>query len=268
MEVETGSNNQAKIEPGAGLPWQILSGLVVGAAAELLARLIWPSEPGALHPNVEWLVYHIAEPAGQIFLRLIFMAVLPLVFSALVLRVVGLGNLRKLGRAGTHTLLLTIFLSTTSVAIGLMLSAALEPGARLPMEQRETLRARFSASAPPSNFESKSVRDALLDIIPRNPLQEMAGALDGSSPGGGMLAVLFFSLVFGVALAVRPERSGPLISVLEGIYDAVMVIISAAMKLAPLGVAGLVFALTVSMGLDMLAALLGYVLADISHISP
>ncbi len=260
MKAKTISHNSAEREPSPGLPWQILAGLVAGAAAGLLAPLIWPSGPEAVHPTLNWLVYHIAEPAGQIFLRLIFMVVLPLVFSALVLGVVGLADLRKLGRTGTRTLLLTIFLSTTSVAIGLMLSAALEPGARLPMEQRETLRERFSASVQPSSPESKSLRDALLDIIPRNPIQEMAGALDGSSPGGGMLAVLFFSLAFGIALAVRPERSAPLVSVLEGIYDAVMVIIAAAMKLAPVGVAGLVFALTVSIGLDILAALFGYVL--------
>jgi len=88
----------------------------------------------------------------------------------------------------------------------------------------------------------------------------MVGALDGSSRGGGMLAVMFFALLFGIALTLAPERTKPLISVLEGIYDTVMVIVGLAMRLAPLGVAGLVFSLTALLGVEILKTLAWYVL--------
>ena len=103
------------------------------------------------------------------------------------------------------------------------------------------------------------MRDSLLDIIPKNPLQEMVGAMDGSSPGGGMLAVMFFALVFGAAMTVAGPRAATLIAVLEGVYDAVMVIIQFSMRLAPYGVAGLVFSLVALFGFDILASLVWYV---------
>jgi DAACS family dicarboxylate/amino acid:cation (Na+ or H+) symporter len=88
----------------------------------------------------------------------------------------------------------------------------------------------------------------------------MVGALDGSSPGGGMLAVMFFALCFGVAITMAPaERTAPLLAVLEGIFDVCMVIIGWAMRLAPFGVAGLVFSLTAVLGFEILKTLAWYV---------
>ena len=212
--------------------------------------------------GLEWFAQNVAEPIGQIFLRLIFMVVVPLVFSALVLGVAGIGDVRKLGRMGLRTLVFTIVLSSASVAIGLVLANVVRPGARLPEEKRAELRQRFAAqevSAVQQARQAKSLRDSLLDIIPKNPLQEMVGALDGSSPGGGMLAVMFFALCFGVAITLAPERAGPLVGFLEGLYDVSMVIIGWAMRLAPLGVAGLVFSLTAVLGFDILKTLAWYV---------
>jgi DAACS family dicarboxylate/amino acid:cation (Na+ or H+) symporter len=99
----------------------------------------------------------------------------------------------------------------------------------------------------------------LLDIIPENPLQEMVGALDGSSKGNGMLSVMFFSLCIGLALTVAGPRAATLIRVIEGLFDVTMVIISFAMRLAPFCVACLVFVLTARMGIDILKTLLWFV---------
>ncbi len=87
----------------------------------------------------------------------------------------------------------------------------------------------------------------------------MVGAVDGTSPGGGMLAVMFFALIFGIALTLAPERTQPLISVLQGVYDVVMVIVGLAMRLAPLAVAALVFSLSAQLGGDILKMLAWYV---------
>jgi DAACS family dicarboxylate/amino acid:cation (Na+ or H+) symporter len=248
---------------GSTLHWQILGGLLVGAALGLLANQCCPAQPnGTPHAGLTWFTRNLAEPVGQVFLRLILMVVVPLVFSALVLGVAGMGDLRRLGRVGLTTLAFTIALSACSVAIGVTLAHAVRPGQQLSGERRTALRQRYATQAEEKVLlarQAKPFRDTLLDIIPKNPLQEMVGALDGSSPGGGMLAVMFFALLFGVAVALSPGRTGPLLAVLEGVYDVSMQIVGLAMRLAPLGVAGLAFSLTAFLGLDIVRTLGWYV---------
>lgn len=251
--------------------WQILIGLFVGAAAGLAANAAFPPEAdGSANGRVLWVARNIAEPVGQVFLRLIFMVVVPLVFSALTLGVAGIGDLRRLGRVGLKTIVFTLVLSSISVAIGLLLANTIKPGGRLPEAKRVELREQFGSKrvkAVEQAEQAKSLRDSLLDIIPKNPLQEMVGALDGSSPGGGMLAVMFFALAVGVAITLAPERTAPLVSVIEGIYDVCMVIIGWAMRLAPFGVAGLVFSLTAVLGFDILKTLAWYVATVIAGLA-
>ncbi|HEY6565271.1 MAG TPA: dicarboxylate/amino acid:cation symporter, partial [Pirellulaceae bacterium] len=173
-----------------------------------------------------------------------------------------MGDLRRLGRLGIRTLWYTLLLSSISVVIGLTLANTVRPGAGLSAEQRELLQTKYAEGAKKATGQAekaKSLKDSLLDIIPRNPLQEMVGALDGSSPGGGMLAVMFFALAFGVALTVAGERTQPLIRVLEGVYDTIMIVIGFAMKLAPFGVAGLIFSLTADLGWEILKMVAWYV---------
>ncbi len=245
------------------LHWKILIGLAVGAVGGLAARAIWPPVAhGTTNEALDWFATNVAETLGQIFLRLIFMVVVPLVFSALVLGVAEIGDVRKLGRMGLRTLLMTLILSSASVAIGLTLANVVRPGARLPAEQREQLKNEYmpkGEAAAQQAKQAKSVRDLLLDLIPKNPLQEMVGAIDGSSPGGGMLAVMVFALFVGVAITLAPERTSTLVLVLQGVYDIAMVIIGLAMRLAPLGVAGLIFSLSSRLGLDILTTLAWYV---------
>ena len=79
---------------------RILLGLIVGAAAGVAANAIW----GGANPRVEWLVFQITEPVGELFLRLLLMTVVPLVFSSLVVGISGVGDIRKLGRIGLKCL--------------------------------------------------------------------------------------------------------------------------------------------------------------------
>jgi DAACS family dicarboxylate/amino acid:cation (Na+ or H+) symporter len=198
------------------------------------------------------------------------MVVVPLVFCALVLGVAGMGNPRRLGRVGLRTLMYTVVLSVFSVVLGVGLVNTLRPGAHLSDEQRTQLRAKYESQAVAKVTQAKatkSVRDTLLDIIPRNPLQEMVGATDGTSPGGGMLAVMFFALIFGAAITVAPVRTAPIIAVFEGVYDVVLTIVGWAMHIAPVGVAGLTFSLTATLGFDIVRTLLWYVVTVLSGLS-
>ncbi|HMO87387.1 MAG TPA: dicarboxylate/amino acid:cation symporter, partial [Lacipirellulaceae bacterium] len=253
------------------LHWKILIGLLVGAVGGLIARQIWPAAPdGTTDPALEWFATNIAETVGKVFLNLIFMVVVPLVFSALALGIAEIGDVRKLGRMGLRTLWMTIVLSGASVAIGLTLANVVKPGARLPEAQRQQLKEKYTVSAAAAlkaAEQAKPLRETLLDLIPRNPLQEMVGAIDGSSPGGGMLAVMVFSLFVGIAITMTPERTGTLVALLQGVFDVAMVIIGFAMRIAPVGVAGLMFALAARMGVDILQSLAWYVATVIVGLS-
>ncbi len=247
----------SKEKSGLSLHWQIMLGLAVGICAGLLANAF-------LDANTRSWIALFADIIGQIFLRLIFMVVVPLVVCALVLGVASIGDTRKLGRMGLQTLVVTLIFSISAVLIGIALANTLKPGNQISEASKEQIKAKYAADAEKKKEQAnsaKTAKDAFLDIIPRNPLQEAVGSLDGSSPGSGMLGVMFFSLCFGIALTVTSKTSGPVISFLEGVYEAVMVIIRFAMRLAPFGVCGLAFTMTSTLGFDIVKALLMYVIA-------
>lgn len=257
--------------PRLSLHWRILFGLLVGAALGLTAKQVWTIPPveGAAHPadadgngvddRLDWVAGDVAEFVGRLFLRLIFMVVVPLVVSALVLGVSGLGDVRKLGRVGVRTLLLTVVFSFSAVAVGMLLVNVLKPGGGLDAGQRDRLYAQYASGAAEQvqkARQAKSVRNTLLDLIPENPLQEMVGAVDGSSKGNGLLAVMFFSLIFGAALTTLGERAAePVLAVLNAVFKTCMVIIGWAMRLAPYAVGCLVFSITSRFGTDVLQLL-------------
>ncbi|HEY8485336.1 MAG TPA: dicarboxylate/amino acid:cation symporter [Longimicrobiales bacterium] len=229
---------------------QILLGLLVGAGAGLVGNVLWRGEPA-----LAWVISHVAQPVGQVFLRMLFMVVVPLVFTSLALGVAGLGDLRRVGRIGAKTL--GFFVATTALAVmlGLTLANLIRPGESLDPEVRSALLAAYAPEAAEKVGAAQTTSfgvETLVAIVPRNPVDAAAR--------GDMLGLIFFALVFGLALAqLAPERARPVLRVLEGIGDAVTVMIRLAMRLAPFGVAGLIFSVTAQFGLDVLRSLGLYV---------
>ena len=264
---------------------KIFIGLALGAALGLGANVtgsrpvvegvphVSDANANGLHDALD-VAIRIAEPIGKIFLRLMFMVVVPLVFSALALAVVEIGDVRRLGIVGLRTLAFTIVFSVTAVLLGLLLVNTIKPGQRLTADKKEQLKAAYkqvdeggtdsqqvkARKIVSDSRKAKSLGDTLLDIIPENPLQEMVGALDGSSKGNGMLSVMFFSLMFGAAIMAAPEKSRPLVGWLEGLYSVSMTVIGWAMTLAPIGAGCLVFVIAATLGLDVLVTLSWFVL--------
>lgn len=267
--------NAMRPRRGWPLHTRILLGIVLGAVLGLTAST-WngsfsdetrPDLNGnRLHDQLDPLVGFAAQ-LGKVFLRLMSMVVVPLVFSALVLAVVELGDLKRLGRLGLRTLLLTLFFSATSVLLGIGLVNWLQPGLSLNAAERATLRAQYGVETSSGDAQksidqakrAKTLGNTLLDIIPENPLQEMVGALDGSSKGNGMLAVMFFSLIFGAALAAERANAAYLIGALQSLQAVCMRVIDWAMQLAPLGAGCLVFAVTAALGMKFLLTLFWFV---------
>jgi len=224
-------------------------GFAAGIAGGVLAHAL-----AAETPALSSFIRYVAGPAGQIFLRLLFMLVIPLIFSALVLGVTGLGDLRRLGRVGLRTLAYTVAVSSIAVLLGVGLVALLRPGEGLSASTRARLLAGAAApdAAAGQARDLAAPLDLLLAIVPRNPIRAAAD--------GDMLAVMFFSLLLGIGLSLtRTDAARQLERAIEGLYDVTMRLIHFVISLAPYGVAALLFTLTAQLGFDVLVSLGRYV---------
>lgn len=230
---------------------KLLIALVLGIAAGTLLH-------GSTAP---WLVganTHLLQPLGQIFLRLIFMIVVPMVFSALVLGVFELGRKHGLGAVAGKTMFYTVVASALSVAIGIALVNIIGPGrglalnAALVSQQATAVQGIESAAAA-----AKPLSQIIVELVPRNPLDSAVRALDGE-----MLPFMVFALLFGFALSlVARARDGesPLVGVLEQIFAVCMRIVDMAMTLAPFAVFAIIFNTAFRFGHEVFQSLFFYV---------
>ncbi|HEY6562210.1 MAG TPA: dicarboxylate/amino acid:cation symporter [Polyangiaceae bacterium] len=222
---------------------KILIGLIVGAGLGVLANAF-----ASDHAWLNAVVTYGTEPVGRIFIRLLIMLVVPIVFAALV---VGVGDLelKDIGRLGAKTLVYTLVVSTLAVLIGMLLVTVLEPGSGVPESVRESARSSVSAAPPP---KAGSVADLVVQLVPDNPVKAAAS--------GDMLGFIVFSLIFGVGLAqTKTEAAGRLRQTIQGLYDVVIIVIHGVLKLAPIGVAALLFTMTARTGFEILQQIAAYV---------
>jgi DAACS family dicarboxylate/amino acid:cation (Na+ or H+) symporter len=233
-------------------PIRMLLGFSLGAVLGLLVFAFAPTAPW-VEPSIKYFF----QPLSQVFLRMIFAAVVPLVFCSLVLGVFEMGDFKALGRISVKTMLYTIFASTASVAIGLGLVSWFKPGVGFDAAMIESAKSMPQSLQVIDNAsQAKSAVQVLVELIPKNPFDSAVRALDGE-----MLSLMVFALIFGAALlAVRNGRSGdPLIRVLESIRDVAMKIVDFAMSLAPYAIAALTFSLCARFGWGLLVKLGAYV---------
>jgi len=223
--------------------------LLGGAALGVLAHIV-----AADSAVLNTIIRYVTQPIGQIFLRLLFMLVIPLIVSGLSLGVAGLGDVRSLGRIGLKTLAYTVLVSSIAVLIGITLVNALQPGhgvspetrARLMEGAGERAKALVTASPPKTGI------DFLIQLVPANPVR--------AASEGDYLALMVFSLFLGVGLTLTPTAAArQLERVLEGLYDVTMRLIEIVISIAPIAVAALVFTLTAQLGYEVLGYLAKYV---------
>jgi dicarboxylate/amino acid:cation (Na+ or H+) symporter, DAACS family len=225
----------------------MLIGILTGAIAGLLANVLIGKAAW-----LTWVTENLAMPVGQIFLRALFMLVVPLLFAALVVGIAGL-ELRELGRLGVKTLIYTVSVSFIAVVIGLALVNTLRPGEGAGSELLRSMVREGGSAIPPAPAPPQGTAAGLIvSMVPDNPIKAAAT--------GDMIGVIVFALVFGIALAVtRTEAAGKLRDMIQGLYDVMMTCIEGVLRLAPYGVGALLFVMAVRMGTDLLGALAAYV---------
>ena len=229
----------------------LIGGIVVGAGSNL----------AGLEPVVALLT--ALEPLGTAFIRALTMIVIPLVVASLVVGASSLGDIRRLGRIGGKTL--TYYLVTTALAVGLglVLSNLVKPGAGVDPATRDSLSAQFQGQAEGNMqiaAQAPPLKDVLLNIIPRNPVQS-AATFD-------ILPLIFFAVIFGAALSVLPEaKKDPVIRFFDGVNEASMVVIGWIMVTAPYAVFALIASITAQFGLDLLRSLMIYGLVVVAGLA-
>jgi Na+/H+-dicarboxylate symporter len=166
----------------------------------------------------------IVDWVGEMFLNTLKMLVIPLIVSSMIVGIAGLGDIRKVGRAGTNTII--YFLSTTgfSVVAGLVVVNIMQPGQGVELTTEIPDKVAGKASV--------GITDILKSFVSPNLIHSMA-EMD-------ILPVIIFSLVFGGVLTTLGEKGRLVISVFDGINAAIMKIVHLVMYTAPLGVFALV----------------------------
>jgi Na+/H+-dicarboxylate symporter len=195
MTGEAVANEKAHGGPDYGrLQWRILIGFVLGLLAGIAAY--------TFARDAEWIdtvVTYVTNPLGQVFLRLLFMLVIPLLVSALVVGIADMGEIRALKKVGVRTLLYTVVVSSIAVGISIAVTNLIQPGAGVDPVQARALLAEGSEGAQgilERSSEAKTGVDAVIGLIPSNVVSAMGD--------NDILAVMFnLAAQFGWDMLVK-----------------------------------------------------------------
>jgi len=218
------------------LHWQVLLGMGVGLALGFFGG-------AELTPWYSWV--------GDLFLRALKMVVVPLVVSSIIVGIARIGNPREVGRLGVATLSFYIGTSALSILTGMLLVNLVQPGVGVELAGIDTSQDLATAT--------RSIKDVLYDLVPVNPLGAMAQFGMSREGSAGLIGVIFFCIVLGLATAALKEsRRDAILGFFEALFQAMMKITHVIIRLAPLGVASLIAVVIARTGPDVLLPLAGY----------
>ena len=240
-----------KVKRGFSFQWQMFAGFMIGLVAGLI---VYTTQRDAAW--VETFTTYVTQPIGQIFLRLIFMLVIPLLFSALVVGISEMKEVRSLKRIGLRTLFYTVIVSAIAVAVSLATVNLLKPGAGVDRAAAASTLEESAGRAGEivkTGAEQPSGIDAFVSIVPNNLVEAMG-------TNSAILSVMFFALFFGIGLLLTDTpNSRALQRGFEGLFDVTMRLILIVIRLAPIAVACFMFNLAALFGWDLLVRLSAYV---------
>ena len=218
---------------------RILLGLAIGAVAGTATLLIGGAAPAVLDGARKFTTL-VLDPLGQVFLRMLFFVVIPLVFDSLAAGVAQLERLGQLGPLAGRTFALFFLNMSIAVALGLLVMNVVGPGETLSPETRNTLMEEYGGTAA-QHVERRAEQPDLTPMslvemfMPRN----LFGAFVGNNRGtlGDVLPLIVFAILVGAAaIRLGGERREKLRSGLGLVNDLMTGIVHFALKLAPFAV--------------------------------
>ncbi|QNR22304.1 cation:dicarboxylase symporter family transporter [Exiguobacterium sp. Helios] len=216
-----------------GLAWQILIGLILG----ITVGGIFYGNPHV----AEWL-----KPIGDIFIRMMKMIVVPIVFTTIVLGVSSVGSPKSLGRLGAKTLGYFTIVTMIAIFTGLFAANLVEPGAGINMATLEKTDISTYV-ATEETTKDQGLVEKIVNIVPTNILDAMVR--------GDMLAIIFFSVLFGLGVGFAGEKGLPVVRFFEGVAATMFNLVNIVMKFAPIGVFALIGVTVSTFGIESLGSL-------------
>jgi DAACS family dicarboxylate/amino acid:cation (Na+ or H+) symporter len=264
-EIHDQFGEDVEDEMGQGGGMQLHTKIIIGLITGLIAGLFCTLTIGPENSNLNWVIENISEPIGQVWLRLLLMIVIPLILSAIILGIAGMGNVKKLGTVGLKTFLYVLIISGLSVVIGVTMVNIIQPGKTVSPETAAALQAEYSSGATALVSQTEADQAAIDDadvpvltqlfskIIPQNPFDSLVGLPN-------LLHIMFFAIILGIAATmIEKKKAAPFVGFFEGLFEISVKIINAIMWLAPYAVFCLVFSSVASFGIDLLVALLWFI---------
>jgi DAACS family dicarboxylate/amino acid:cation (Na+ or H+) symporter len=254
-------------DSNARLANRILISLVIGAVAGTVVLVIGARVPAILD-GAQWLASHLFDPLGQVFLRMLFFVVIPLVFASLANGVLQLGELTHLGPLAGRTFALFFANMAIAATLGLLMMNLLQPGNRLDEETSARLVKEYSGQAQ-KHVEVSAERPAVTPaavvdmFMPRN----LFGAFVGNQRNmlGEILPLIMFAILVGAAgLKLPKERQAGLHRGLDTISELMTAIVHFALQIAPYAVPAMIFSVVVKAGFDIIIALGLFVLGCVT----
>jgi aerobic C4-dicarboxylate transport protein len=179
---------------------------------------------GALYPHAGAAM----KPLGDGFIKLIKMLIAPVIFCTVVMGIVGVEDVKKVGKTGGLALLYFEVMSSVALIAGLLVMNILRPGSGMNVDPRTLDAASVAEYADPKKLQS--VTDFLLNVIPTTVVDAFAK--------GEILQVLLFAVLFGFALQRLGQRGAPVLGFIDGLSQVLFGIVAIVMRVAPLGAFG------------------------------
>lgn len=220
---------------------KVLIGMVLGIVVGLFINMSGLNQEGSFVS--ENIVNGLFTIIGKLFIAGLTMLVVPLVFFSLTTGVLGIGDIRALGKVGGKTFV--YYILTTAIAIMVAITFASLFG----------IGGGGTGMAKGAEFvakEAPALSDVILDIVPKNILSAMVE--------GKMLQVIFISILIGASILMVGVKTKPLVELLEIGNEIMMKIVNMVMAIAPYAVFALLAKAISSLGIGLLVDLAGYVL--------
>ena len=246
---------------------RILWGLLIGAAAGGLTLLAGEAVPGLLEAARDFSTL-VLEPLGQVFLRMLFFVVIPLVFASLATGVAQLERLGQLGPLAVRTFILFFLNMAIAVTLGLAMMNLLEPGAAMDPESRTRLLEQYGGDAAAHVARRAEAPDVtpmtvVEMFMPRNLFGAFVG--DNRNALGDVLPLILFAILVGAAALKLPSgRRDQLRSGLTLVTELMTGIVHMALRIAPYAVPAMIYSVVVKIGWDIVIALGVFVAGCIS----
>ena len=219
------------------LHWQILIAMVIGIGIGLYFQ-------GTDYNSNKF--YGLIASFGTIFVRLLKMIIVPLIFTSIITGVASIKDSSRLSRLGIKTLLYYAMTSLFAIIIGLTLTNLIQPGVGVELGSNGS----FDASKLKT---PGSPAEILIRMVPLNPFN--------AASNGDMLGIIFFAIFLGISISrLNNQHQSTLSNFFEAMFQAIMKMTETIIKLAPLGVLGLITKAVANSGFDIFAAVGKYMM--------